>query len=114
MTDLREHAVELVIRNDLADVSIVTQALERIGEAAGIPDGAKTQLQVALDEALSNVVKYAWPQGGAHAIHVRIAAQNGTLQIFVTDDGEPFDPRLHPSPSPSPLGHRPQPGGVGL
>jgi anti-sigma regulatory factor (Ser/Thr protein kinase) len=114
MTKLQEHGVELVIRNDSADLPIVTRALEQIARAAAVPCGVKTQLQVALDEVLSNVIKYAWPQRGAHAIQVRISALNGMLQVSVTDDGKPFDPRFHPPPAPSPPGQRPRPGGVGV
>ena len=57
------------------------------------------QLQVALDEALSNVVKYAWPDGGEHEAIVEIVIEGECVRIRIKDDGLPFDPRQAAAPS---------------
>jgi serine/threonine-protein kinase RsbW len=71
------------------------------------------QLQVALDEVLSNVIKYAWTDGAPHTLRVRITAPPSGIDVVITDDGAPFDPRSQPEPEPA-RGRRLRPGGVGI
>ena len=66
---------------------------------------------MALDEIVSNVIKYSWADGGKHEFLVRITVNDGGVALDVFDDGKPFDPRGAPDPLPS--GMR-QPGGVGI
>jgi anti-sigma regulatory factor (Ser/Thr protein kinase) len=109
----QESPVELTIRNDVADLGAVTEALDRLGENIGFPLKALMQLQVALDEALSNVVKYAWPAGGTHEIRVLLEAHDASIVVVIEDRGLAFDPRAQPPPGPA-GGRRPRPGGVGI
>jgi serine/threonine-protein kinase RsbW len=60
------HAVDLMIHNDLSEIAIVRDALDRLGSELAVPVRALMQLQVALDEIVSNVVKYSWPDGSKH------------------------------------------------
>lgn len=106
-------AVDLAIRNDVGELVTVTDALDQLGEQIGFPTKALMQLQVALDEVLSNVVKYAWPEGGSHQFRVRIEPRESAIEIVISDDGLPFDPRAQPPPGPA-GGRRPRPGGVGI
>jgi serine/threonine-protein kinase RsbW len=106
-------ATELTIRNDPAGVEQVRDALDRLGEEFKIPPRTLTQLQVALDEIVSNVIKYSWPDSGDHDLLVRITIHPERLDLEVFDDGVPFDPRNAP-PVPSKDGGRPRPGGVGI
>jgi serine/threonine-protein kinase RsbW len=109
-----EQTVNVTIRNDAADLTSVTDTVERVGVEAGIPAKTVMQLQVVLDEVLSNVVKYAWPGGEAHEFFVRINVRDGGIEITITDHGRPFNPLDHPPPKPPLEGRRPLPGGVGI
>jgi serine phosphatase RsbU (regulator of sigma subunit)/anti-sigma regulatory factor (Ser/Thr protein kinase)/HAMP domain-containing protein len=106
--------VDVVIANDLGELAQVTAAMERIGAEHAIPARALTQLQVALDEVLSNIIKYAWPHGGAHDIRVRFALAAGEVKIEVIDDGTMFDPLRAAAPERTPPMQRPRQGGVGI
>ena len=107
-------SVELSIRNQVGDIAIVVDTLDRIGKDWKISAKTLDQLQVVLDELLSNIVKYAWPAGEHHELQVHIRADNSDLKIVIIDDGKPFDPREHvPRERPEP-GIRPTPGGVGI
>lgn len=114
MTHTDETSITLSIRNVIEDLPLVTEALDRIGENLEIPKKAMIQLQVALDEVLSNIIKYAWPSGEDHTFDVHIRADQERVEIMVDDDGFPFDPRSH-APRAAPVhGVRPRPGGVGI
>jgi serine/threonine-protein kinase RsbW len=109
--------IELVIRNDMAELAAVLDSLERLGNKIGLPEDVLTQLGVGLDELVSNVIKYAWPDdadGAPHEINIRIRAGEERIEVEIIDDGRAFDPGLAPPPMPPPSGRRPRPGGVGL
>ena len=106
--------VNTVIRNDMAELALLSEALERIGADHGIDPKSLAQLQVALDEMVSNVIKYGWPEQGTHHIEVRITVGTDEVKIEIADDGRLFNP-LHASPPARSLsGQRPRPGGVGI
>ena len=106
-------SVEIVIRNSIAELANLRDGLERIGAKLGVPGKPLMQLQVALDEVASNVIKYGWPDGGNHELCVRITGQQDRIEVEIVDDGREFDPRLAPPPEAAPAGRR-RPGGLGI
>jgi len=114
MAPAPQQTVRLTVRNDVAELASVTETVDRVGIDAGIPTKTVMQLQVVLDEVLSNVIKYAWPDGGDHEFVVGINVREGGIEITVTDDGRPFNPLTQAPPRPVPHGRRPVPGGVGI
>lgn len=114
MPALLPSTTELVIRNEIGQLAILSEAMERIGVEHGLAPKPLVQLQVALDEVVSNVIKYAWPDGGSHEIRVRITVGSGQVTIEIADDGRTFDPLDTPPPQAPPPGQRPRPGGVGI
>jgi serine/threonine-protein kinase RsbW len=109
-----EQTTDLSIRNDLAELALVRDHLDRIGAELGLPSKPLMQLQVALDEVASNVIKHAWPDGGDHELCVRITGHRDRIEVEIVDDGREFDPRLAPPPEPWPVSRRRKPGGVGI
>ena len=114
MLQSRESTTCLIIRNDVADLAMLIAALDRFGVEHGVPRESLMNLQVALDEIVSNVIKYAWAEGGAREVSVRITARKEAVDIEVIDDGEAFDPLTVPPPERPFPGRRPRPGGVGI
>jgi serine/threonine-protein kinase RsbW len=107
-------SVDLVIHNDLSEIAVVRDTLDRLGSELAVPAPALMQLQVALDEIVSNVVKYSWPDGSKHKFLVRITVRETGVALDIFDDGQPFDPLGTPEPDWPPAGQRPRPGGVGI
>jgi anti-sigma regulatory factor (Ser/Thr protein kinase) len=107
-------SVDILIHNDISEIAVVRDALEQLGNELSVPMRAITQLQVALDEVVSNVVKYSWPDGGKHQLLVRITVNAAGVALDIYDDGQPFDPRDAPEPVAPPSGKLPRPGGVGI
>jgi anti-sigma regulatory factor (Ser/Thr protein kinase) len=107
-------AIELRIHNDPSAIGVVRDVLDDLGRELDIPAPALMQLQVALDEIVSNVVKYAWDDGERHEFLVRITVQAGRVDLEIIDDGRAFDPLAAPAPVPAPAGTRPRPGGLGI
>lgn len=108
------HAVDVRIRNDISDIAIVRDTLNNLAREFGIPVRSLTQLQVALDEVVSNVIKYSWEDGEQHEFLVRITVQPDRVDLEIFDDGREFDPTTAPSRSRAPEGQQPRPGGLGI
>jgi serine/threonine-protein kinase RsbW len=51
------------------------------------------------DEIISNTIKYAWPEGGAHELLVRLTVDGTVVDVEVMDDGQPYDPSQRTAPS---------------
>ena len=105
--------VELVIRNRIDELPRVIAALDALVQRHELPDAA-LDMHVALDEVLSNIVKYACEDIDSHDIHVRLKVSSGQLEAEVEDDGKAFDPlhAIQPDRKP-PLAER-KPGGLGV
>lgn len=111
--------IEMVIPNDMSGLALVRAKLEELGENVGLPETVVIQLLVGVDELISNVIKYGWPdeahaENARHEISIRIRSGAGSIEVEITDDGCAFDPRLPPPPLSRAAAARPKPGGVGL
>ncbi len=86
--------------------------LEETLDAAGCPMKPKTQLLVALDEVVSNVVRCSGASG--LAISVRLPRDPRGAIVSVSDDGKPFDPLRIPPPDTTLSADERPIGGLGM
>jgi len=91
--------LDICLRNDLADIRSLASQVERFGATHGVPSGAIFNLNLALDELLTNTVSYGYDDDGIHAILVTLTLEDNTLTAEIEDDGRPFDP-LSDAPEP--------------
>jgi len=91
--------LDICLRNDLADIGPLASQVERFGEAHGIPSGAVFNLNLALDELITNTVSYGYEDDAVHAILVSLTLEDDKLTAEIEDDGRPFDP-LSEAPEP--------------
>ena len=107
-------STSVAIRNEIGELAIVRDALRRFCLEHGVGRKTRMQLHVTLDEIVSNIIKYAWPEGGVHEVSVRMSAEANAIRIEVIDDGQAFDPRTAPVPRPNVAQRRARPGGIGI
>lgn len=106
--------LETIMANDLAEIGRVADLVETFGERHGLTRAVVHDVQVCLDEILSNIVKHAFSDDAHHAIDIRIAVSGGQVVIEVADDGRPFDPVLFAEATPRGPPRRRKAGGVGI
>jgi len=110
MTD----GLTISVRNALDELERVAGLVESYCTARGVSARTTFEVNLALDEVLTNVISYAYPEGGAQTITVRVAREPERLVIEVEDSGRGFDPLTVPTPDVSrPLDERPA-GGLGV
>ena len=95
----------------------ITRAIEAFDAFRGehaVAVAAPWQIQLALDELLSNIVKYAYADRGTGVIDLTYEIVGGECRVSITDDGAPYDPMSAPAAdTTSPLESR-DPGGLGV
>jgi serine/threonine-protein kinase RsbW len=81
----------------------------------GADEDAFGKIELASEEALVNIIHYAYPQGtGNIDIEYSVLSDPARLQIVISDNGVPFNPLLQEEPDISlPVEERPI-GGLGI
>ncbi len=88
----------LELRNDVSELSRLADAVERFCAAQGLPARLTFNLNLVLEEVVVNVMHYAFPEPGQHAIHVRLQFADRWIRVTVRDAGRAFDPLSAPVP----------------
>ncbi len=92
-----DRRVETRIRNHLADVEFVAEIISQFCAKHNLSNQLLVALGVSLDEALSNIIRYAYRDACDHSIFVRLDYEAGNVAAIVEDDGWPFDPLSAPA-----------------
>lgn len=104
----------LTLSNDLSQVEPLTGFVQGLADRLGLADKPAKSLRLALEEAVVNVINYAYPPGTEGEVTVRSHVDGGKLLLTVTDSGKPFDPTAAPPVDISlPVEDRPV-GGLGI
>ena len=106
--------IELSMANNAADMERLMDEVDALMETRPVSAKRKYAVRLALDELLSNVIKYAYDDGGIHQVPVKLDMGN-PFTLTMEDDGKPFNP-LEDAPPPvldGPVEDRPI-GGLGL
>ena len=90
--------------------AFVEQALINLN----MPAEHRDRMMMALDEVLTNVVLYAYPEDQRGTVGIRICRDDNMITAEIVDHGKPFDPTAHPAPDITlPIEQRPI-GGLGI
>jgi serine/threonine-protein kinase RsbW len=88
--------VKLWIINERIELARVKQDVDRFAAAHGLPPTVLADLQVSLDEVLSNIMSYSYADAATHEIFIHLRIADGALHAVIEDDGVPFDPLTVP------------------
>ncbi len=103
-----------IIENRIEEIPLLAEKIERLTEEKNISGETAMSINLVLEEALSNIIFYAFIDQKQHLITISLTFENNNLVILITDDGIPFDPTLHKVPDISvPVEERPI-GGLGI
>jgi anti-sigma regulatory factor (Ser/Thr protein kinase) len=91
MKKMTQH-VEIRVRNKLSELASANQSLTEFGRQHGLPDSVVHDLNLALEEILTNIISYGYTDSGEHEITVQLSVEPGEMRVEVEDDGQPFNP----------------------
>jgi anti-sigma regulatory factor (Ser/Thr protein kinase) len=102
------------LTKDLNDLAALDRQTTSFLDTCRVPPREAYVVRLALEELLTNVVKYTRQEPYSDLMDVRLTASPVGLQIVITYEGPAFDPRESPDPDiRAPLSNR-KLGGLGL
>jgi len=105
---------KLSVSSDMKNLAVIADFVAAVAEKLGLDDDETFALQMAVDEACSNVMEHAYRGRTDGKLSLRVEAVDDEVVITLHDQGEPFDPHSVPRPDISaPLQERHN-GGLGL
>jgi serine/threonine-protein kinase RsbW len=105
---------QFFIENQIGELSSLAEKIEKIAEEWDISPALAMNMNLVIEEALSNIIFYAFTDKNKHKIKVSVSIDNDTLTIRITDEGIPFNPLKHEQPDITlPTEERPV-GGLGI
>ena len=85
---------ELTIRNEEPELEKVSGFVEEIVEELGLDMELAMNLQLVLEEMVTNVIFYAYPEGTKSEITLIAESDGKELTFLLSDKGEAFDPTM--------------------
>jgi anti-sigma regulatory factor (Ser/Thr protein kinase) len=79
-------------RNDDADLRPISEWFRHFARANGLSEPRMLNLELCLNELVTNIVHYAYADWGRHRIQVSLEHQGEELRVTIEDDGRPFNP----------------------
>ena len=86
----------LELHNDIKQISLLAEFIETIAEEKQLDETLAMNLNLALEEAVTNVILYAYPKGTDGLVDIEAILKDHSLEFIITDSGVPFDPTAAP------------------
>ena len=84
----------LVLPNDTQEVPRLNAFVEEVCRDTGFDEDTVAKIKVAVEEAVVNVMKYAYPEGQSGDVTIEAASNDLRLKFTIIDSGKPFDPTV--------------------
>lgn len=106
--------MKLTLHNDINEVPLLGEWVEQLGEDIGLDMSDVFQINLALEEAVVNVMNYAYP--GQQGKELWLEAEGDSKHIIFTlsDAGAPFDPTKEEDPDVTLSAEEREIGGLGI
>ena len=83
---------EIVINNQIEELERLAIFVEEVADELGLDPETTMNLNLALEEVVSNVILYAYPREMGEKITIMAQKENNSLVFTITDKGKEFDP----------------------
>jgi len=80
------------LHNNVQQIELLAEYIDLIADEAGINPSLAMSLNLALEEAVTNVIMYAYPEGTDGTVDIITEANDGLLTFIIKDSGKAFDP----------------------
>ena len=91
-----EGLLKLTIENELSEFKTLNASLAQFLNAHSVPSRSAYAVDLAIEELVTNVIRYAFVDDDTHLIDIELAIESNQIIVRIVDDGRPFDPREDP------------------
>ncbi|MDD2380339.1 MAG: ATP-binding protein [Mariniphaga sp.] len=88
----------LIIKNNISELERLVAFLESLQNEWNIPASTIPSINLALEEALTNVIFYAFENDDEQEIKLDFKLNNNQLTMIISDNGKPYDPTTKTDP----------------
>ncbi len=85
---------KIIIQNQLSELETIATTLETIGENWDLPMSITLNLNLVLEELITNIIFYGYTDKNEHFIEINIDFDDSRIFLKVEDDGIAFNPLL--------------------
>ena len=86
----------LVLHNDIQQIPQLAEFMEFVAQTAKIDSVLTNSLNLAVEEAVTNVMLYAYPAGTDGLVDIGVLIRRDLLEFSIVDGGKAFDPTAAP------------------
>lgn len=104
----------LILKNDISEISRLATFVDEIGEEFALAPDLIFNLNLVLEEAVSNVILYAYPKEEHEIITLSVKMKDNLLVFVLTDSGKEFDPTQIPDADITLSAEEREIGGLGI
>lgn len=87
-----------IFQNTIDELINISTELAKVGQELNIEQNVLFDINLAVDELVSNIIMYAYQDGMKHLIYLLIEENEKKLKITIIDDGRSFNPLKIPPP----------------
>jgi anti-sigma regulatory factor (Ser/Thr protein kinase) len=80
------------VANRISELRPLSEWAVEVAKTLGCPPDRCFDVDLCLNEAISNVIRHGYADGEPHEIRVELARESEALVILIEDDARPFDP----------------------
>lgn len=89
---------KLTLHNDVKETPKIAEFMDILVGETGIDPALAGSMNLAIEEAVVNVMNYAYPKGQTGNVVLEAYANEERLKFVITDSGTPFDPTAQAEP----------------
>lgn len=104
----------ITIINQLDQLEHLAHSLEEISDEWKIPLNIALNLNLVLEELVTNIIFYGYEDKDEHEIRINLSYKNNTIKVHIEDDGRQFDPLQVPEPNTEKTIEERKIGGLGI
>jgi len=103
-----------IIANDFANLCGLMEGATQFLESQSVDAQAVYRINLALEEMVTNIIKYGYDEPGRHKIEVALEVGTKEVSLVIVDDGHDFNPVLHERKPPADKLEEREIGGLGI
>lgn len=104
----------IAIENQIEELSFLSGKIDELAEEWELSPAMAMNINLVVEEAISNIIFYAFNDKGKHKINISISVESNILKIKINDDGIPFNPLLQQQPDITLTAEERPVGGLGI
>jgi anti-sigma regulatory factor (Ser/Thr protein kinase) len=89
---------ELTVDGRLDNLASIADFVVKAAQSSGLDERATFEVQLAVDEACTNVIQHSYGEEGKGEIVLCCELADSDFVVTIRDHGRPFDPECVPAP----------------